>query len=167
MTPTLFEQVDQTIYSDTNSRTIFLCQTFDFQHVSSIPRRSVFVPKDWNIFLPILNWVYAMEDKEENEKDGLLNLARERMDDAANIKFLINGRPAIINLSAFRTQPVVTEVLLPKDNVFDIRPGLTTIITDGFWILFRPLVNVLTLETFGSCRLGITRIEVNYRIFVT
>jgi hypothetical protein len=91
----------------------------------------------------------------------------ERMDEAANLRLSINEKPVPLDLSNFRVQSIVSDIVLPNDNILDMEPGATSIIADGFWIFFQPLVKDLTLETYGSCQSGITQIAVNYRITVS
>jgi hypothetical protein len=91
----------------------------------------------------------------------------ERMDEAANLRLSINEKPVPLDLSNFTVQSIVSDIVLPNDNILDMEPGATSIIADGFWIFFQPLVKDLTLETYGSCQSGITQIAVNYRITVS
>jgi hypothetical protein len=155
--------------TDTHQRAgniIFLCQTFDFQHVPLVPVRSMLIPRGYDIFMPIINWVYALEGKGYDEEENIRRLASERMDEAANLRLSVNGKPILLNFSNFRASSVISNVVLPHDNIFDMEPDVTSIIVDGFWIFFRPLANKLILETHGSCQTGRTQIAVNYHITV-
>jgi hypothetical protein len=117
--------------------------------------------------MPIINWIYALEGKEKDEEENIRKLAMERMDEAANLRFSINGKALPFNLSNFRAQSVVSDIVLPDDNIFDMEPGATSIIADGFWVFFQPLVKDLTLETYGSCQSGKTQIAVNYHVTIS
>jgi hypothetical protein len=117
--------------------------------------------------MPIINWIYALERKEKDEEENIRKLAMERMDEVANLRFSINGKAVPFNLSNFRAQSVVPDIVLPDDNIFDMKPGATSIVADGFWVFFQPLVKDLTLETYGSCQSGIIRISGNYHVTIS
>lgn len=112
--------------------------------------------------MPIINWLFGLEAERKKELEELKHQAKERMDEAANLRFSVNENPVELDLSKFRFQSFLSDIVLPKDNVLGIEPGRTFIVADGFWVLFRPLVNRFRLETFGSCQSGATRIAVRY-----
>ena len=141
---------------------IFLCQTFE--SVPTKPHRTITIPKDVCIFMPIINWISIQERKEETS-NYLKMLAKEMMDEVANLNLLINGYPISINLRNFRFHSPIFKMSVPDDNIFGVKSGTKTIVTDGFWIFFQPLVNDLIIETYGACRSGRTQIAVNYHIY--
>jgi hypothetical protein len=116
--------------------------------------------------MPIINWVYALEGEGPDEEETIKRIAKDRMDEATNLRFVVNGLPVRLNLSDFRVHCVVPEMALINDNIFDMKPCLTTVVIDGYWIFFRPLKE-LNIETHGSCQSGRTRIAINYHITVT
>jgi hypothetical protein len=116
--------------------------------------------------MPIINWISVPEGKGKDEED-LKKLAMEKMDEAANLRLSINEKPVPLDLSNFRVKSVVSDIVLPNDNIFDMEPGAISIVADGFWIFFQPLVKDLTLETYGTCQSGITQIAINYRLIVS
>ena len=112
--------------------------------------------------MPIINWMYGVEHTKSSDVADYKNLARERMDEAANLQLSVNKRSINLNLRNFRFQCTLSDILLPHDNILDMEPGGADIIADGFWIFFRPKVNNLILETYGSCQMGVTRISGKY-----
>lgn len=116
--------------------------------------------------MPIINWVYALEVKGRKEEREIKKIAKDKMDEASNLRISVNGKRIALNLSIFRVGPVISDILFPSDNIFDMDPRVTSVVADGFWVLFRPLAKDLTIETYGTCRSGITQIAVNYRISV-
>ena len=160
--PTLEQRSVKAQQSHEIPHVVFLCQTFDFQCVTSPPNRSMVIPVDSIIFMPIINWLFGLEAERKKELEELKHQAKERMDEAANLRFSVNENPVELDLSKFRFQSFLSDIVLPKDNVLGIEPGRTFIVADGFWVLFRPLVNRFRLETFGSCQSGATRIAVRY-----
>jgi hypothetical protein len=133
----------------------FLCQTFE--SVPSVPHRRLNIPYASSIFMPLINWISVLGGEEKNEKD-LKKLARKMIDEVAQVKLLVNNKPVPFNLLDFRAQSPVFNIVLPSDNIFDLDPGATSIIVDGFWIFFQPLVRELCIETYGACRSGRTKI---------
>lgn len=138
---------------------IFLCQTFE--SVSTVPHRTINMPNNSNIFMPIINWISV---KEANNTEYLIKLANAMIDEVVELRFMINGKNVPIDLTDFRFQSSVFNLVLPEGNIFDVEPGETSIVTDGFWIFFRPFVKDFTIETYGACRSGMTHIEVSYQI---
>jgi hypothetical protein len=162
--PTLHEWKPQTNMDHSIREIIFLCQTFDFQQVPHVPVRSVSIPSGCRIFMPIINWVYALDGKGHDELENVRRLASEKMDEAANLRLSINGKPMALEFSNFRARSIVNNVLLPHDNIFEMKPAVTSIIVDGFWIFFRLLASELILDTYGSCQSGRTKIAVSYHL---
>lgn len=164
LSPTLHEWKPQTNMDHSIREIIFLCQTFDFQQIPLVPVRSVSVPSGYRIFMPIINWVYALDGKGHDEQENIRRLASEKMDEASNLRLSINGEPIALEFSNFRVSSVVKNVLLPNDNIFEMKPAVTSIVVDGFWIFFRLLSSELILDTYGSCQSGRTKIAVSYHL---
>jgi hypothetical protein len=116
--------------------------------------------------MPIINWVYALEGEGRKEEQEIKKMAKDKMDEASNLRISVNGKCIALNLSIFRVGPVISDVLLPNDNIFDMVPRVTSVVADGYWVLFQPLGKDLTIETYGSCQSGIIQIRSNYRIII-
>lgn len=144
-------------------KVVFLCQTFDFQNVHSIPLRTVTIPVGWSIFMPVINWIWALEGNNADISE-IKDLAKKKMDEASNLRFSINQTLVPLDLSKFRFQTVLSDLVLPEDNVLNMQPGSAIAVADGFWIYFQPLVKRLTVETFGTCQSGIIQIAAKYKI---
>lgn len=142
------------------SKVIFLCQTFE--SVPMIPHRQIEFIAGQYVFMPIINWISVQD--ETNNGRGLRKLAKKMMDEVVKLHLSVNGKTIPIDLSNFRFQSPIFNVLLPSDNIFDVRPGKTAIVADGFWIFFKALVKNLEIETLGACRSGRTHIAVDYHL---
>lgn len=116
--------------------------------------------------MPIINWIWAIEG-ESTDIENLKKTAKRKMDEASNLKFLINQRPLSLELSKFRFQCVIPNISLPKDNILDIEPGSAVAVADGFWIYFQPLTKNLLIETFGTCQSGLIKIAAKYQLLAT
>jgi hypothetical protein len=144
-----------------NNMVFFLCQTIE--SCKPLPTREIKIPFGAKIFLPIINWV-CFKDNDEQTNEYLKNLAKEKMDRIGKLELYINDKPVSEDLANYRVQPPIFEIDLPENNILGIKPGLTSLVTDGYWILFEPLIQDIGLSSFGSCSLGITEIGVNYNI---
>lgn len=114
--------------------------------------------------MPIINWISVLESTEKGKEKDLERLAEERMDEAANLRLAINDKSIPLSFTNFRVQSISDNIILPQDNIFDIEPGLTSFVADGFWIYFKPLTLDLTLETYGSCQSGAIQIASKYHM---
>ena len=69
-------------------------------------------------------------------------------------------------LTGFRIQSPFIDIMLPENNILDISPGITRVISEGYWIFLKPLQRNTSISTFGSCSSGATRIGVDYTIII-
>jgi hypothetical protein len=162
--PTIYEVSCASAQAHNLSKTIFLCQSFDFQYLNPGIERSVRIPLGWNVFMPVINWVSVLEEEEKGREEDIMRLAAERMDEAANLNVRINDVPISLSFNNFRIKSVSGRILLPKDNLFDMQPGVTSYVADGYWIFFKPLTSDLTIETYGSCQSGAIQVSSKYRV---
>lgn len=143
-----------------NSEVFFLCQTIE--SCIPIPRRKVIIPKDKKIFMPIINWI-SFKDNNETDQE-LIDLARQRINSVGRLEIYVNQKKLENSLWSYRVQPPLFEMVLPHSNILGIKGGKTTLVTDGYWIFFEPLVQDIELTSSGACSLGITEIGVDYHI---
>ena len=141
----------------------FLCQTYEKSSV--IPKRSISLPKNKAIFIPIINWISLMHHDGETDQE-LVDKAVKSMDVIGDMKISINGITLNENLRNFRALSPFFEVELPQDNIIGISPGRRRAISDGYWIFFKPLQTEISLTSFGSCSSGATKIGVDYEIIL-
>ena len=93
-------------------------------------------------------------------------LPKKRMNLISNLDVIINGK-TFKGSEKYRFQSPFFDVILPEENILDVKPGSTRFISDGYWIFTEPILGDVELSTFGSCSAGITRIGVNYSITIT
>jgi hypothetical protein len=145
-----------------NPNFFFLCQTFE--SADCIPKRSVRVPSGKRIFMPILNWI-SVNDRNESDEE-LLRIAHERMDNVGKLEIYINGRQVIDNFQKYRVQSPFFELVLCADNILNVDPQNTRMISDGYWIMLEPISEQITINSFGACSSGATQISANYEITI-
>ena len=164
--PTIYDIGTLAAQTASVENTIFLCQNFDFQYLSTGLERRVTIPAGWSVFMPVINWISVLEKEERGKEDDIKKLAGEKMDEAANLEIKVNGTLVPLCFDKFRIQSFSEKIEIPKDNIFDMEPGTTSYVTDGFWIFFKPLSLDLTLETYGSCQSGIIQIASKYHLII-
>lgn len=143
-----------------NSEVFYLCQTIESS--KPFPKRSITVPRDKFIFLPIINWLSYQEQGQS--LSSLKSVANERMDEIGFLQLSLNNSILNIDFQDFRVQTPFFEIDLPNENILNIKSGKTKMISDGYWVCLKPLRNDLDMESFGSCSNGITEIGVNYAL---
>lgn len=159
--PTVNNSKSWILQKDGNAKVVFLCQTYE--SATSIPKRHISVPTGSNIFMPIINWISVLGGNEKNTMD-LKKLAEKMIDEVVKLQLIINGSPIKADLWDFRVKTPAFDIVLPNNNIFGVSGGRTSMVVDGFWMFFQPLQDRLSIETFGACRSGITRIAVNYEL---
>lgn len=142
----------------------FLCQTFEKSRI--FPQRRVEIPHKKRLFLPILNWI-SFRDEDNQTEETLISEATDKMNQIGMLEFYVNGKPIMDNLSEFRVRTPIFEVNLPKDNILGAKPGLTTVISDGYWLFLESTLRELRIGSLGSCSSGATEIGTNYQIIFT
>lgn len=97
------------------------------------------IPEGKAILFPIINVQcdYASTPEFKTESD-LRECAKEDQDKATNLQASIDG-VAIANLSKYRVQSPLFNVTRPGDNTSGLPAGTTQSVSDGFWILLKPL----------------------------
>jgi hypothetical protein len=105
----------------------------------NIIRRNVMIPIGRSILFPILVKEDSFaEDNDLTNESELIMRCRQASDKVLNMEARIDGQ-SIQNLENYRVQTGVFEIKLPENNVYDLAPGPTKSVCDGFWIFLKPL----------------------------
>ena len=161
LSPTFDPQGKNWYVGQNNPNVFFLCQTVE--GLGAMPCRSISLPAGRCIFMPIINWL-SISNKDGKTEDGMRAIAKEKIDEVASIDFTINGMSIAGPREDFRVASRMFEAILPEENIFDEPGGRRNFVSDGFWIFLKPLADNSTLNSFGSCSTGATRIGVNYDV---
>lgn len=78
------------------------------------------------------------EDTDLSAASDLLNRAKAFVDNVEYIQATVDG-DAINSLPQYRVQSEFFDLMFPKNSVYDVEPGLTTAVCDGYWIFMKPL----------------------------
>jgi hypothetical protein len=130
--------------------------------------RTYTVPSGRAILIPIINFTtsYSEEPNLKTELD-LVNRANRDIDDIVEKFAEVDGQP-IYNIEEFRVRTPPFGTCLISDNVFNVTPGQTTSVSDGYWIFLRPLsTGTHEIHTIGACSSGKTRVDSKLYLIVT
>lgn len=100
--------------------------------------RSCTIPAGKAILIPIINVQCDYSTPESKTESDLRQCAKEDQDKATNLHVAIDG-VAITDLSKYRVQSPLFNVTRPPDNTSGLPAGTTQSVSDGFWILLKPL----------------------------
>lgn len=137
----------------------YLCQTNEQN--DQIPVRKVNIFRSKFLFFPIINWL-SVQGIDGMDDKSLIQLAKEKMDVVSNLEIIIDGVRLSKDLKKFRVQSRIFELNIDQNNVLDLPPGYTRMISDGYWLFLRPQGPLRELRSFGSCSSGATKIAVRY-----
>jgi hypothetical protein len=112
--------------------------------------RSCNIPAEKAIFFPLLNVECDYFSPDLTTEADLRKCAKADQDKATNLQASVDG-VAIPDVKIYRAQSPLFNVTIPKDNTMGYPPGITQAISDGFWILLKPLpAGKHTIEFSGS-----------------
>jgi hypothetical protein len=100
--------------------------------------RACTIPAGKAIFFPVLNVECDYLSQDLKTESDLRKCAKADQDKATNLQATVDG-VAIPDLKMYRVQSPLFNMTLPNDNVFAAPPGTTQAVSDGFWILLKPL----------------------------
>jgi hypothetical protein len=102
-------------------------------------RRKCTIPLGNAIFFPLLVKEDSFaEDSDLNTEVKLIKRARDATDKVLDMDASIDGKK-VEHLEKYRVQSEVFDLRFPEDNVYDVRPGVTRSVCDGFWLFIKPL----------------------------
>jgi hypothetical protein len=119
-----------------NENVWFLAGTFG--NIVPVNRKCT-IPAGKAIFFPILEKEDSFqEDPDLKTEEDLKTRARDATNRMVQIEATIDGK-RVYQLENYRVQSEVFDLTFPEDNVYNIRPGLTRSVCDGYWIFIKPL----------------------------
>jgi hypothetical protein len=149
--------------SQSDPNMFFLCQTIE--GVDLIPTRTTSIPAGRAIFMPIINWISTM-DVDGKDDLQLFSVAKEKMDVISDLSIVVNGIKINELLNHYRVNSSLFQAELPYNNILSLPPGRRQFVSDGYWICFQPRTSIFKVSTFGSCSAGITKISINYNLYI-
>lgn len=100
--------------------------------------RACTIPAGKAILFPVLNVECDYLSSDLKTESDLRKCAKDDQDKATNLQATVDG-VAIPDLKSYRVQSPLFNITLPKDNVMGVPPVTTQAVSDGFWIILKPL----------------------------
>jgi hypothetical protein len=102
-------------------------------------KRKCTIPTGRAIFLPVLVKEDSMaEDSDLKTEVELIARCKKATGKLINIEAAINN-VKIDHLTNYRVRSEVFDLTFPEHNVYDVRPGRTRSVCDGYWLFIKPL----------------------------
>jgi hypothetical protein len=129
--------------------------------------RECVIPKDKAILCPIINYeISTAEDPKLRTDSDLVSFARADVDKIAKVDVMING-VVMPNSKRFRVESGPFDAVLPQDNIWGAKAGLTRAAADGYWLFLKPLQpGKHQIQFGGSCLAGTVNIGTLYFLTV-
>jgi hypothetical protein len=104
-------------------------------------RRKCNVPSTSAIFFPIIEkeCSYAEEGHQLKSEADLIARATHLMNLVSYMDVEVDGYH-LPNLWDYRARSRVFDLIYPADNVYGVNAGVTRSVTDGYWLLIKPLL---------------------------
>jgi hypothetical protein len=120
-----------------NNRNVwFLAGTFG--NVVTIKRKCI-IPSRKAIFFPILVKEDSFaEDSDIKTESDLIKRSEQATNRLISIEAAIDSQ-RVKHLENYRVRSLVFDLIFPKENVYNVRPGLTRSVCDGYWLFIKPL----------------------------
>lgn len=117
-----------------NGPVLFLAGTF-----GGFAKRKCTIPDGKGIFFPIITKECSFaEDYDLNTEKQLIKRVRQFIDCVTQMEVVIDG-VKLQGLRKYRAHSSIFDLAIPENNVYDVKPGLTKSVTDGYWILLKRL----------------------------
>ncbi len=150
-------------FSKLNQReeVFFLCQTFE--RTEEVPKRTLTVKSGTIFLMPLINYISTMPSDGRNEEE-ISTTAMKKMDSIAIIELSINQIGLRLSPKDFRFRSNAFHVLLPSSNILDLKGGIVTCVSDGYWIMIEAISGPLEISSSATCSSGRTKISAKYFI---
>lgn len=126
-------------------------------------KRKCQVPFEKAILMPIINYECSFADEPTITTDVQLeSKCKSEINDIKNLTVIVDDY-LLEDVSQYRMCSPFFVIDLHEDNILDVKPAQTRMISDGFWIFLKPLeIGSHRIITSGSCRSGKIRIANTY-----
>jgi len=134
--PALDETGKNSSQNQTDANVWFLAGTFG----NNTPlRRKCTVPVCRALLFPLADKEDSFAEDLDIANEGELSMrARTSMDRLIYLQLIVDGK-RLLNLKKYRVHSEFFDLTFPENNVYDVKPGVTRSICDGYWAFLRPL----------------------------
>ncbi len=127
--------------------------------------RSCSIPADKAVMFPIIN-VECNSVKDSNEEGELIRCVKSDVDTIRFFDATIDGM-LIHRLQQYRVRTPVFSVELPAENILGVIAGDIRVISDGYYLLLKPMESGTHLIQFGgSCLVGAVHVGATWHITI-
>lgn len=108
--------------------------------LGTLVRRKCCIPPNKGIFFPVIEkeCSFAEEGDQLKTEEELVSRVRHLMDVVLQLDVEIDGNK-LENLYKYRALSNIFDLSFPEDNVYGVSKGKTRSVTDGYWIMLKPL----------------------------
>lgn len=111
--------------------------TGTFGNIRPVKRKCA-IPEGKAIFFPILVKEDSLaEDSDLKTELQLIKRSRDATNKLIHLEASVD-REKVDQLENYRVQSEVFDLTFPEGNVYDVRPGLTRSVCDGYWLFIKP-----------------------------
>jgi hypothetical protein len=130
--------------------------------------RNAIIPSGKSILIPIINFeTNYREEPELKNQSELIARAKMDIDDISRKEARIDNESLGEYISKCRVLTQPFRIDLPEDNLFGIKAGPTTAVSDGYWLFIKPLrEGDHEIHVSGACSSGRTSIDVTWHLHV-
>lgn len=100
--------------------------------------RACTIPAGKAILIPVLNVECDYTSPDLKTESDLRKCAKDDQDKATSLQATVDGT-SIPDLKTYRVQSPLFNVTIPTENVLGLQPGTTQAVSDGYWVLLKPL----------------------------
>jgi hypothetical protein len=118
--------------------------------------RECTIPYGKAIFFPILNSECSYSEFPEYTTEAeLRSCSKSLFDLINNLQLTVNGI-RVQNLEKYRVESPLFNVTFPTSNIYGVTPGPSQAVSDGFWIMLKPLPVGRHQISFGGAGVDFT-----------
>jgi hypothetical protein len=125
------------------------------------------IPSGRSILIPVINYECSFADEPSIKSRTDLELkCKGEIDDIKNLAFKID-QLQVNNLTRYRIRSPLFDVYLGENNILDVEPIHTKMVSDGYWIFLKPLrIGRHVIMSSGSCQSGKIMVGTTYELDV-
>jgi hypothetical protein len=117
----------------------------------SLVERKCRVPSEKGVFIPVMGVEVSEKEVQNSSVDQLKKIAKKDQDSVKDDLSLRLDGNEVNNLHSFRVPTDAFELNFPENALFDVSPGTSQAVADGFYIITKPLSpGTHTIEFKGS-----------------
>ncbi len=137
------------------------------EHSAALLKELAELPYGKAIVMPVINYECSFADEPSITTDWELGEKSKReIDDIKDVRVKID-EITLEDLSPFRIRSPLFRINLQEGNILGASSGSTKMISDGYWIIIKPLgFGEHQVNSFGSCRSGKIKIATAYKLTI-